>query len=348
MDLVDSGQSWTVNELVGMFLMVAGADTGVIVANTANTLTISAPAGSTMASKAYEIIEPKTTLTGQARADLVLGQDNYVEFSAFKITPGGSSNGARFRTAAFRLDKIQIVGAQYGVNVGQCSLYTNRIQMTYVANCTQRGLYISESLTQIYSTYVKSCTNHNIYLLNCPSTYMLLRSESSGQDGVHLLGCGSAIRLEDVRSVNNTRHGLFVIGTSRVAASKGDYSGNGEWGIRIDTGDDGDRYSNSFLSLGSWAADVPVGSNGSGGVYAAYGSRCSLYRTTGTNTGPYGLKVAAGSWASIDQSVTVTGATANGNLGGSADVTWATDLPSNGDSITNVDTSSTIERRYRP
>jgi hypothetical protein len=310
--LVDSGQSWTTNELRGELLKV-GSEYRVIYQNDGTTIDVCEPFGSSVSGKAYEILTQKTVVnvaesltgyggfSGRGNSIQILVQD--IKFSSMLI-----GIGSFYSTAPVEATRCKFDSNTYAGYFSQDSFQEFEIQQCSAMSCN-KGYFITQGF-QLRA--LRGCLAYN--------------STSTGFD---LYSSGEGyINLYDLVSIDNGAAGLDLNQIfANVYLDNGRFTGNAGYGIRV--------LDRSQLN-GQWRdGSLVVSNNTSGGIRVEGGSRVEMATVTGSGNGGYGVSLDQGARVEVTSATAVTGSSGDATVDGSTELAWATDFASDGDIVTN-------------
>lgn len=309
--LVDSGQSWTVDDLVGKLIEVNGNVERVIYSNTSNTITY-AGVGTSPSGLAYRILDRKSTFTGVAPR---MGAANGTIFISGLVMPQGSVPGT-LSNPAIELRNVSV--ASTGLFIGIVIAAGDGI---WLQRTSVTGVTAGYTLTEMTGTTVLT----DVYSGgNSLAGILMARSPGYGfMNGYYGYNTGSALYMGDKFFLQVVSGGIYA----RNNATAGIY----------------------VYRPGVLIRDLQgvMESNGSGVLSAAIGSSLQINTTTlvGTNTN-YGFNLGAEGSVTISSATAVTGGTGDATINGGASIlTWATDFASNGDAAINMSTGARIIRK---
>ena len=355
---VDSGQSWTVDDLIGSFVLVNG-EYRLVRNNDATTINLVGLLSATCSGKAYELVEPSTVIntdgpTGTSKpfptrisVHDCFGTRKTVTLRNMKTT-GGSVSMYIWYTYTPIITRLIFDGASvaglYYQDVGGRSTGSEILSMG-----GNRGIWIGRTVgdfrgSEFQRIFSYNNSGHGIELNQVASFEVrYLYSDSNGQSGIVVI---TGVKIDfDVGlfTDSNTDHGLMIYNTLFVDIDDITADGNGGYGIYIDENTTGNRRAHTFLNA---SGAVVLSNNTGGGLIARNHSVVALDACTGSGNGGYGLELQTGSYATITSSTAVTGATADATINaGVTALTWATDFNDNGDIAVNLDNGTRIERQ---
>jgi hypothetical protein len=321
--VVDSGQTWTVNELRGMFVTVAG-ETMIIQENDATSITIVHYFEATASGKTYAITEHKTILDTASGA---LG------YGAVEII---NCIGMRFMVNNFK------------VTTGTVGFYQYSSEHVWFSNCTADGAVYgfflegtATKLTQVCAT--GGCTYGFLWQNFLAGPGM---GESSGllsydnTNGLDLKWCPpNFFTIKSLSSFNNSAYGLRLAGARLFELEKCFIDGNTAEGIRVDNNAAGSL----CYMLG--AGPMVISNNGGGGITADGNCKVYLGTVTGTGNTGHGVDARFNSMIKIQSGTAITGTTGDFTINdGVTTNDWSSDLGSVGDVVINDDTNTMAER----
>ncbi|KXH75405.1 MAG: hypothetical protein AM326_03375 [Candidatus Thorarchaeota archaeon SMTZ-45] len=379
----DSGQTWTVDALIGKMVLVDG-EYRFIRDNDATSIDLVGPLQATCNGKAYQLIQHDTVL------DTFPPNNVYAYIEGYGITASGPPTSGLIWVTDFATDGqsgwydtwwfyntasvsvARIFGDEAYYGGGWQNVYgVSRAEdiwledgaawaMFYILHSDHLRAYrvmakrgggsgvIAEAITFFRSNYFYAEDNvaDGISFYNI-GTYVTvsgyLRSVGNGGYGVALYNCGN-MNFDEVYLEGNTKSGLYVgTGCKWVDLDSGTIENNSEYGIQMGEDTSSPRSAMAFLDAGG---TITVQNNTLGGVRLENHSIIRLAGMTGTNTGAYGLSLTSRSHASVTSATAVTGATGNATMDeGTTILTWATDFANDGDVVTNLSNFCRIERK---
>jgi hypothetical protein len=279
--------------------------------------------GASASGKAYEITENKTIIDS-------VGHMGYGAAEVLRCTGG-----------RVKISKMRFAGTLVGV---YAPTYEVLIQYTDAVGCTY-GYFTETRFTNLSEVYASGGTygiNYQFASGNGPG--------SADNSGVHIYQSGTGVRVSSAPSINLyftsiavvdcTSHGLDIRGGTQVNLDSCFIDNNGGYGIWLDS-----DAANTYLGM-SGANELVVSNNTTGGIAGLAKSVVKLGSVTGTGNGTYGLELQFGSSAIITSATSLTGSSGDATInGGNTVLDWSTDFAANGDSVTNVDSHSSIERK---
>lgn len=240
----DLGQSWTINDLQGKFVLVDGMRY-VIKSNTATSLYIPGYNIEGFSGKVYSIQEPTTIIdppigsTAAIRVDNIYGSGDIFKFYNMKIQ---NTNGVPIGISMeyidyIKLDVMQINGNFfYGIFGNNIDLILDQIYIkdALIYNCYGNLLSGMNCLGMV----VKNSGSTGILLKNCVSIDRLaIASYDNGSNGIELNNISNVKPdYNSIESSDNTDHGIFI-NKSNLVEGNNWYtgSGNGDYGIYVDS-----------------------------------------------------------------------------------------------------------------
>lgn len=355
--LTDSGQSWTVNELRGMLLLVDG-EHRVIRENTATKITV-VPSGfsANTNGKTYEIVEQKTKIEGAAAGwdgnSYGSGGEHftglfYVENLHFDGTGQTLAFYTFHVTGAVFCRRCKSTNGYYGMYSQNVGPYGTYIERCYAEGATDHGI--------MYTRMAYRCSFDGSYAYNNGASgvgfygAMFHRefngaSDNNGDHGFHIAVSGFA-EGDQLAAKNNGKSGLFLDqSVPYMDLDKGWFESNGEHGISL--GGDSRGNSPNRSALGA-AGTIECKNNTLSGIHLAWGAAVNLTTCTGTGNGRYGIEFdddALHASCRITSATTVTGTSGDVTLdGGSTAKSYAGDFGSNLDAENNPVTLAVIQR----
>jgi hypothetical protein len=229
-----------------------------------------------------------------------------------------------------------------GITFGE-NLVTNTSKRLYAYD-NDVGIWVADITMGSFDYLYSDSNSGNGFYVGGGAQIALnnIYADSNGACGLEAWGT-LFLEMDAVELKNNTTDGLWVRSIVDGDIDSGTISGNGGWGIHIGNDDTGNRSGPQFINA---TGSITVSNNTLGGVLLKSQASISLSSCTGTNTGPYGLRVDSRSYALVTSATAVTGATGDATVNeGTTELDWSTDFGSDGDIVTNVDNYSTIERK---
>jgi len=378
--IVDSGQSWTSDDLVGKLALVDG-EYRFIWKNDGTTLELVGALGASSSGKNYTIYDHGTVINSAAdrfpmahivASNLRCGFRTSCQVQDIMTTAGivgvYTSNGS-----PLGIVRCRATGAYYGyawqgtsdelllldVFADQNStgiLFAGSTSKTGGANRADRicvyensvdGIQFGAWMAVVNMSDIYAINNggHGVYVNDNPASVTLgdfFRAEGNGKDGINVWNC-AFLNFEEIQINNNTRNGIKTLSVPFVDIDSGKISGNGSWGINLDTFLDGNIGAGSFVN--AKAATLEISGNVDGGILLGNQSSIALGSCTGTNTGDYGVEVRRKGTCLITSATAITGATGDATVdGGATTLDWSTDFASDGDLVNNSNNFALIER----
>ena len=351
-DVVDSGQGWTPDELIG-YLALVGTDYRVIYANDATSFNVVAAYGSSTSGKAYEILDQKTninvaeTVTGYGgltfRGNLQKIKVNDIKMTGIMI---GVCN--MYTPAPAEPERCRFNANTYGGVFVQASTQEFETKHCAAVGCA-KGFYIvnGSSVRSMNGCLAYNSTGAGFYFQSSLGTFENgdVASISNGTNGYEIQGCDVGnVDFNYVVFSGNTKNGISIGQVPNVQLDGGGViDGNGEYGIVV-----GDTAVTNFAPAAGVVipSSFTISNNTLGGIRGMNHAVISLQATTGTNAGPYGLVLETGANAFITSATAITGATGDATIdGATTTLTWATDFATDGDTNANVTYGTRIERK---
>jgi hypothetical protein len=224
------------------------------------------------------------TAIGQTSAGgevIVLDSAGYGAFQAYKaisvIAPPGIyagvsvNSGQSITVAAGAADVVVLRGLSINGQGGDHGVTISSAKQVHIEDCTisnmgQQGIYIpGGNYVRIAGTTLRSNGRSGVFVPTANSNSITLAIENThavrnAQDGFFLQG-GSQVTLYNASAVDNARFGVYVaanVGVPNVAIANGEFSGNGDTGIRID--------GNPGISTGLSMHGISASRNGGSGL----------------------------------------------------------------------------------
>jgi len=377
---VDGGQSWTVNDLRGKLVLIAG-EYRVVRNNTSTTINLVGAMSATCSGKAYSLLEQKTIInttaaggSGRVEVYLVGTRSTTLVFRNIRTTGGAygiyaHSSGLHIERGRFELatsyglynsgnGDINIFDSYAASNTSAGFLFqtlrrVRDIERIYAYNngvAGYGGIAVFSALA-VYGGYWYADYNgaNGIYIFGAPDFEVLpggAYTSYNGENGVRLEAVAYAGFYAGLFSDHNTLSGLVLErGCAFGRMNSGDLSNNGTYGMRLgnDTIPTADYKSGNVQIV---VRATTINNNTLDGIYASLGSTPSLVDVTGTGNGSYGIRFNSATYGLITSATTVTGVSGNATVDeGKTVLSWATDFANNGDIVSNLATGATIERR---
>lgn len=305
--LIDSGQSWTTDDLIGRVVEVNGAIGPIIYSNTATTINFAGD-GATATGLPYRILDWATILTGAVLTGglsctaLITGNvisiwepsgANRLLVQRFEVDTNGLSGGFVYEsTNVGSVNHLHVDGSLFGFVFqevsGPCTV-TNSL----ADNAAFTGFFYSRSTA--YAVF-DSCL-----------------AQSCGSYGGFTIGDSIFFDFgSDVFARGNSGPGIYIYRPNISIRNIGGKLEGNSHGIYVDP-----AVGNVFLGIGG---------------------------TTGSNTG-YGIKFDGSGQAAVTSATAVTGSSGDATINaGTTTLTWSTDFAANGDLAINISTGTRIKR----
>jgi hypothetical protein len=375
-ELEDSGQSWTTNDLRGYLVLVNG-EYRMIRTNDATTLTLVGGFSEDPTGKDYEILEQKAVInsngphTTSGRVEVITNAFGYANFTLqeIKISDGVSNLYAGY-TDGFTTTRCAITGGTYGINFINSRKGFQFLDVYLEDNADGAIFYKVDSIDFINNFYIYNSTSNGCAFqnTNVPDCTFLVVDDST-EVGVicNAVERGAFTNLQLANNKKNleimfshsiwlydpwieyaTEYGILIYDSISVEITGGTYwygwiHDNGTYGIELNKDIVTDRTASGKLHI---YGDVYIDTNGSGGIIARNNAFVVMSDVYGLNTGAYGLELETGSIGVFTAVMDIRGATADATIdGGTTDLDWSTDFPSDGDSVTNISNMCMIERK---
>lgn len=355
--LTDAAQTWTVNDLIGHILLVAG-ESRVITSNTVDTITVVGTYSATTNGKAYHIYEPKSVISGQNsftesagdstsfKSSVLVRNSNFIDASISRLSLASSDNSNYmlycYQTNGITLKENFISGfsvvhtTQRGIylkNTNKINIYDNDITNTYY------GVYCDSSICgQLYRTQaIGNNIGFYFYRTNA-ETCNALYGITNNADGFQIADESSYVSITSIVSNTNTANGITNYGTLDISGGtistnvNGIVVGNSTGTVR------GKLSINSATTIVSNSTDGIVGWDNSylnvryaQGVNTGYGVRCKNCNTLIHSNGNTTIIGAANTYTLDDGSNSATD--------------WTTNFVANNDSLVELTTNTIAIRR---
>lgn len=325
--LVDSGQSWTVNELRGMFLLVDG-QYRVIYKNTNTEVYIHQVRSGMKAGSTYEIVVPTSVIdTGEPVIGYgILSRNctwtNRTDLTFRNFQVEGTYGVSLQSTYGGKFERLRLIGTVYGMYF----IYTY-IRWDAATIYTSGGYYGALLLSG------RGEHLHDFYSYN---------AILSGMFG----GWTDYFNIEAVAVSDSQSNGIEFQKSPYLDMRQVLVENCAGFGLVVDyaPGDDmgGLSYLTSELSL-------EMNDNGNDGLRLGNNAVARVKTLTGSGNAGYGVNLQNGSKLLFDGGSTdLTGSSGNVTInGGSTVLVWATDFASDGDSAVNLANGCRIKRQDR-
>jgi len=327
--LVDAAGGWTVDQLIGKLVLVAG-EYRVPYDNDGTTIYFQRPFSATCNGKAYEIVEQKTVLTGT---------EPMLEYGPIAIT-----NNHVNAFYNLYIHNIKATGATVG-------FYCNACQGVTIERCYNSGSHYGY-FSQEAGGYLK--WYHNYSTSNGGAGF------AGSRDGVRdrvegnvandsgsafyfglmtgLLECKYNVAINSVT-------GLWLEGCWYIDCGHNRFTDNSGYGIQSYYGKSASDSVGSSGRLNIYGGQTNISDNVLGGVSVGLGTFLFAHLLVGTGNGGFGLEVFSGAYALISSAVSITGSSGDATINdGATTLAWATDFAADGDIVVNTDNGCRIER----
>ena len=349
---VDSGQTWTVNDLRGSFVYV-NSEYRIVRSNTADTMELIGPLGASCSGKAYVIQEPTTVINGYG----ALG---------FARVSVGSNTGAR---DTISLTNLFISGGVLGL----MTWYTNMPNLERIIcdaqsttgfmfqdvvggrgkfkDCVARDGAIGIDIQRHWGTFYGPGYTERLFAVNNSGAGFqikynmgtIIASYWYSDDNNIGFTATTDYSLEFKNSTtaySNTSHGFSFTNVYTLNVSSIVSDSNGGYGVNLDSA------SGRGFTFFNGAGNLTISNNTSGGIIGNNHSTFSISNCDGTGNGTYGLTLEYGSAAKITSDTDLTGISGDATINaGTTALVWATDFNDNGDIVVNLDNGCRIERK---
>ena len=351
LQLIDAGQGWTGDDLIGHFLRV-DSETRAIYANDGTNIYVVSAFTLTTSGKTYEILEPKT----------IIDTEEAVESAAGFVSRG---NALGIDISDFEFDTIAVgvlsANTEFGASLERCRFTActssglsalDTLQGVSVIHCSAMSCAIGYAVSGSIIGSMTGClaydsTSYGVYLSNLTNISDLgdIVALANADHGLYVTqGVSDGLTCDRLISTDNTgaglrleqTNGLVVVGTDSVLST------NSRYGIELDSNDTSDASEQTELSI---VGDLTISDNVLGGIIANNRSVITMSNTNGTGNGGYGLRTDNGSKAIVTSATSITGTTGDTTVNtGNTIFAW-THLVDDGDIIRNFESGSQIERR---
>lgn len=367
--LIDSGQSWTANDLRGRMALVDG-EYRVIYSNDATSLVFVGPFTLTTNGKAYEIVEQKTILNTLGHTDsvvLLTGQvgcsvDGNWTLQDIKITtPSGASNyGLQYEsTTGGTTNRVAIISqaSQTGwrSHTLHGSFVSNDIYITggatgfvgalcgtvFLSTPFKRVFCYNTSSTGVQFNYTPQVNTSYVFINSCPTGIVTTYCGLSQHSYDYIESCSTAgvnsqldttLLIGNASTITGCGIGVTAQGTRRLRVTGATIIQNStSHGVYIG---DSTNISNSLAH--SYFDASSIINNGGSGIYAR--GVCQVYINSlaasgGTGNTRFGIELEDGAKAYVKTGIIanpLTGAMGDATVTDSkTPLTWATDFASN-------------------
>jgi len=355
--LIDAVGGWTVNELIGMLVLING-EYRVVRDNTATVINFIGPYSGAIGTQAYSIVEQKTIINSDGPFGYPLSVRNcnaspYVYYTSIfgiedlKMTGNAVANFLLQNSSGITISRLHSYGAaQVGCYVRSGSALNGFDN--FATDATYAGFYFqgAAGIYRLYRTfgYDNAGRGFNFAYTTVMGAIYFMYADDNTDNGIESWGSPLWTDIGSVQARNNGKSGLHLklcrggtvdIDTGAVFEDNGRYGIEaGEWG-----------YSNGVVgaSIGARGA-ITIQNNTLGGIHISRLSNITLTAATGAGNGGYGLVLEDGSTAIITGATAVTGAGGDARIGTSV-LVWATDFASDGDIANNITNGCRMERK---
>lgn len=352
--LVDSGQNWTINDLRGHYLLVEGEYRS-IRDNTGTTINLSAPFSETTSGKIYSIVEPTTVINSPpSEYEGWVGYGMFEVYGIHALRPTSlsfknfhidclSSAYDAFdivRNQVVTVERVRIVDPYWGLYIaarGEVYLYD-----VIVTGAYQYGIFCENTLLEQSRLYIRSSGTYGLLVSVCDEVVVNGTFENSGYDGVAAYHVHK-LNSDWIRSTGNDRSGV-ILGNVQF----GDFdttvlSSNNRYGIELDSNLEGNRIGYSFANM---VGDSTIANNTLGGIIALNHSTVAVTDCSGSGNGGYGIRLETSSGCTITGDTSITGASGDATIDeGTTALTWSIDFANDGDKVSNSENLTLIERK---
>jgi len=354
--LIDATQTWTVNDLVGYLLVVAG-EYAVILSNTANTITCVGQFSATTSGKAYTIREQKTVISGQTaysktsdgtsiNASILIRNSKFNDCFVENIKISPTQNSAY---GLYLVDTNRFVFKQNYMNgFTNASSYQYGV---YVRNCFDCGFldnyatntyygYATEGCLQIMFVGIYAQSNYTGFVFgqsNLPDCYRLMATDNT--EGFTISGKNTHVYILSLNSSSNTGNGINLYGNLLLDDAQ---VMSNSYGIVIG------ETTNNFIGTLEIIGASSIGNNTNDGIVGYDSAIINARYAGGTGNGGYGVRCKNKNILMLSNgNTTITGASGTYTLddGDNAAADWTTNFSSNGDSVYELTTSTLAVRR---
>jgi hypothetical protein len=327
--LVDLGQVWTADDLIGKLVLVDG-EYRVPYDNDGTNIYFQQPFGTSCNGEAYEIVEQKTVLTGTepllGLGPLVLANNHTKDYHLYIYnlkTTGGSVGFYLDSNQGASVERCYNSGSYYGF-FSQEGIGYNRTYCCYSTSNGGAGFAGSRDA-------VRDKVEGNVANNSGMGFYYGMMT------GLLALKCNVTI---------NSVTGLWLEGCWFVYCGNCRFTDNSGYGIQTyKTKTASDGYASSGR-LSIYGSTTNISNNALGGVSAGQGTFLKAGSLIGTGNGGFGLEVFSGAYAVIDSTASITGSSGDATINdGTTVLDWSTDFASDGDIVVNIDNGCRIERK---
>jgi hypothetical protein len=326
---VDSGQTWTVDDVIGHLVYVNG-EYRVVYDNNGTTLYFRNPLSGTCNGQDYEIKDWTTFVQGvETNGGLgpITVENNDTGNGTIEISNISSING---EDAAFLVEDTD------GITITRCSASGGNVY-GYIFRETTNSMVLTCS-------YVTGATGYGIYASRAANRVNFTGNVcNSNAKGFFMDALGGLSRWDSNVTLSNTTSGLWFQASYGDLIVYNHYSDADDYGMIIG-GTGSDLNAAGVQTLYVQSSEF---SNGvTGGIAINNMSYVAFDTVTGTGNAGYGVDVRMGAHLVVDDPTTITGATDDATVNeGANDLTWATDFGTNRDVVVNMTSFSRIERR---
>jgi len=355
--LIDSGQSWTADELKGMLLEVDG-EKHYIKSNTSTQIDMVGAFGASTSGKSYIIKEHKTTINGSYTAGTLtvvagigsskgdssssfLFQDLFLNCSSAKAGfMGAYSSGASVL-------RVKIDSSNVSYAIAMDKIYTGfNIDDVYLTNITETnyGIIVIDctQVRRLKNSFIKGFDLYGIYIIRTQDVCLGDNITCDGnKDGMWIHNCLACDCGAGINCINNTNNGLIVCGCTYADLDGGNFKDNTGYGILVGTNETDD--SSTFLNA---KGTLVCSGNGKSGIIVGDRSRLLLSNCSGTGNSQYGIKATGSSNVVITSQTSVTGGSGDITIDdGDSTLSYSTDFATNGDIVSNLTNGCRVERK---
>lgn len=334
----DSAQTWTVDELKGMYLKV-GSAYRVIKSNTATSLSlVGTMAGG--AGTAYTIEEPKSVI------DISDAFNSLVVFNCAGVNQLFKNQCINFNY--FKFDNSTAVFGLFAVLADY--LMFNQCQF-FGAGDSFFGNYLTiRSVDALNDCYFE---DGGLYAIDSQQSNSLDRIYINGTtstNGITIDSCSNLFNMGEIHIDDSAKNGIQLFYSKFVDLDVCYIDGCTQYGIRVDNNDPDDAYVSNLTTRsqlnGRSTGPFAITNNTLGGIIGLNQSQIDLKVCTGTGNGGYGLRLENGSTAFVTSGTTITGSSGDVTINnGVTALSWSTDFATDGDAAINTDDLARIERR---
>jgi len=352
--LVDSGQTWTVNDLRGSFVYV-NSEYRIIRSNTSDTLELIGPSSATCDGKAYAIQEPSTVINasgalGFARASVGFntGVRETISLTNFFIS-SGVVGLMTWYTNMPNLERIICDGQSNTSFVVQDSWGRGVFRDCVAKDSVDLGF----NVVRHAGTFYGAGYTERLFAVNnggrgfdtqyCVGSINISYWYADDNDVGFRSWSDANLDINNAFAYSNTSHGFYIMGGRFMDIDSVTVEDNGGYGFYLDN----DAISNTAgFTFFNGIGDLVISGNTGGGIIGKNKTHISLSNCSGAGNGTYGLTLEHGSTALITTDTSITGASGDATIdGGETPLTWAIDFANDGDSVSNDNNYCIIERK---